>query len=365
MRPLETDRNSQLDFERVTFLFGSAGTGFLGLFLCTVFMAGVISELVSVQVGVIWAGSVLVTYMPRVILWRSFSAKLERGEITPDNVRPWERNAVLGSIVPYACYASAVFLPYGEGVETALLFFTIFAVLLIGGGSLMYSTSLGVLLIFLNFSLISIIVRSFFEGGRLLNVLAITLIAAHLMLHRVIFRLNRTMVESMSLRIDNAHLSFVDPLTKLWNRRRLDLFVEMLVPASKRSRQAFSVVLLDIDRFKEFNDTRGHQAGDDILVNVAQIIQRCARDQDLVVRYGGEEFLVVLPSTRREEAQVLAERILEGVRKATGVTVSAGVDEWQADRSFESVVEGADGALYAAKEAGRDAVRIAAGEAGH
>ncbi len=356
---LHSDRKRQLDYERITFLYGSAGTGLLGLALCCVFMALIIGELYSPTVAAIWALLVIVTYLPRVVLWARFAAKERRGEITLENVTPWELRAAFASIAPYICYVSAAFLPYGENTEIALLFFAVLAVLLIGGGALLYSTSLWVLLIFLHTSFAAIVARCVWEGGYVLSILAVTLVVSYFILLRVILRTHRTIVDSIKLKIDNAHRSFVDPLTRLWNRRRLDLFVEMLVPASRRSRRPFSVVLLDVDHFKEFNDSRGHQAGDDLLISVARVIQDCARDQDLVVRYGGEEFLVVLPSTSSEEAGVLAERILDRVRETTDVTISAGVEEYRSDADFEHMVELADQALYAAKQAGRDSVRIA------
>ena len=359
MQEHQDDRRGQLDLERISFFYESAGTGLLGLSMCVLFMAVVVRQFYSPTAAVVWAVAVVVAYMPRVILWVRFSAKIKRGEITTDNVKPWERGATLGSVVPYAIYASAAFFPYGDNVEGALMLFAVMAVLLVGGGSQMYSTSPGIVLIFFNFTFISIIVRSFWEGGFLLTTLGVVLTIGYLMLTRVVLRANSMMVDAIALRIDSAHRSFVDPLTRLWNRRRLDLFVEMLIPASRRNKQPFSIVLLDVDHFKRYNDSKGHQAGDDLLVEVAEIIQGCAREQDLVVRYGGEEFLVVLPTTSGDEARFLAERILRRVRESTEVTISAGVDESGDDRDFDQMVERADQALYAAKQSGRDAVRKA------
>ncbi len=359
MKPDKTARERQLDYERVVFLYGSSGTGLLGILVATVLMAVVIADVYAPRAGLLWAGVVVGTYLPRVLLWITFLRRHASGSITPENVRPWEPRAVWASVVPYLCFAGAAFLPYGEETLTALLFFTVLAVLMIGGGTLLYSTSIGIMLVFLHVTFVAVIVRSIWEGERLLWVLAVTLVVAYSLLLRVILRGHRATVESLRLKIDSAHESVVDPLTGLYNRRRLDLFLDKLVPASKRSGRTFSVVLFDIDHFKRFNDTHGHKRGDEVLVAVAQILQACAREQDLVVRYGGEEFMAVLPATRAVEARGLAERVLEDVRVSTEVTTSAGIQELADGWSLEELIESADRALYAAKEAGRDRVHVA------
>lgn len=353
----QSESRRQLDFERTVFLYEGGGTGFLGFGLCAVFMGFVVRELLSPGIAAAWTVTVLVTYVPRVVLWRLFILRSRDGDITPESALSWERGALWASVVPYLVFALAAFLPYGEDVQTALLFFTLFVVLLVGGGALMYSTSPGPLLLFMNVNLVAIVARSLSEGGRLLTLLGFILTVAYLMLTRVILRGHKMMVESLALKIDHAHRSFVDPLTGLWNRRRLELFVSMLVPASRRSGSAFGIVLLDIDHFKRFNDTQGHQAGDELLGRVAGVLKECARAQDLVVRYGGEEFLLVLPGTNRDAALHVAERIRVEVRERTHATLSAGVDESSPERSFEQMLERADAALYEAKQAGRDQVR--------
>ena len=167
------------------------------------------------------------------------------------------------------------------------------------------------------------------------------------------------MIENISLKLDNQHQSFIDPLTSLWNRRRLQLFLEMLIPSAKRSGKPFSIILMDIDHFKAFNDRNGHNAGDRLLVVIAEILKQCAREQDLVVRYGGEEFMIVLPSTQLEDARIVAQRISASVRASTDVTLSAGLEEYSHSMDIETLVQRADKALYAAKLAGRDMLKEA------
>ena len=137
---------------------------------------------------------------------------------------------ILTSIVPFALFASVIFLPYGENSEVALLFCTVAVVLLVAGGSLAYSTSIGVLMVFFNINMLALIVRCVWEGGYLFNALAGALMVGYVLLLRLVLRLNRAMVENISMKLDSRHESYVDPLTKLWNRRRLHVFVEMLIP---------------------------------------------------------------------------------------------------------------------------------------
>ena len=113
-------------------------------------------------------------------------------------------------------------------------------------------------------------------------------------------------------------------------------------------------MLLDIDNFKLFNDKFGHSAGDELLVKVSEILEDCSRDQDLTVRYGGEEFLLVLPSTSLESAQILVDRIRSAIKENTDVTFSAGIAMHSENLTFDQLVEKADKCLYAAKTEGRD-----------
>jgi diguanylate cyclase (GGDEF)-like protein len=156
-----------------------------------------------------------------------------------------------------------------------------------------------------------------------------------------------------------------DAMTGLYNRRFLEEYVSALVGTSQRRKSAFSVLMLDLDFFKQVNDTHGHEAGDKVIKTLADILQRNVRSSDMAVRYGGEEFLLVLVDTGAEAALKVAEKIRAEV-EATKVplpggilqkTISIGVSEYPNDSdTFWQVVKFADVALYQAKANGRNRV---------
>ncbi len=166
-------------------------------------------------------------------------------------------------------------------------------------------------------------------------------------------------------------LSVTDELTGLANRRRLMSELDRETQRSKRSERKFAVMMLDVDHFKNFNDTYGHAAGDLVLKYLAKVLRETVRDVDTVARYGGEEFTVVLPETKTPEAAMVAERIRArmagaavpvGNGKDVKVTVSIGLAEFPTHGdTAESIMGVADQALYQSKEAGRNRVTAAAG----
>ena len=158
-----------------------------------------------------------------------------------------------------------------------------------------------------------------------------------------------------------GRLSVTDGLTGLFNRRHL---METLVAEQRRaqrSKRPFSLLMLDVDHFKKFNDKFGHLAGDEVLLSVSGIIRKCARTVDFPARYGGEEFCVIVSESDIEGAVELAERIraeLEAVNfEGQKITVSIGAAEFPIDgETVDDLVANADAALYRAKRAGRNRV---------
>ncbi|MGH8494397.1 MAG: GGDEF domain-containing protein [Moraxellaceae bacterium] len=171
---------------------------------------------------------------------------------------------------------------------------------------------------------------------------------------------------SHELSIANDHLrtlSFIDPLTGVANRRALDARLTEEIARAARHDAPLSLIMLDIDHFKAYNDEFGHVLGDDVLLCFAEILRMDIRQTDLVARYGGEEFVVLLPETTEEGARLLAERYRQRVESSNfpgkKITASVGVAIWQP--RFErpdDFVDAADQALYAAKRAGRNRVAV-------
>lgn len=170
-----------------------------------------------------------------------------------------------------------------------------------------------------------------------------------------------------ALRKQNEELermSMTDALTSLYNRRFVMGLLEKEVNRASRYERTLSVLMMDVDRFKEYNDTFGHQAGDDVLTGMGEVLRDATREADVPARYGGEEFIVVLPDCEIAGAVEAAERIrtrLEGeVFEGGKVTASIGAAEFPTHGvSPMEIIAAADTALYAAKAAGRDRVEAA------
>jgi diguanylate cyclase (GGDEF)-like protein len=163
-------------------------------------------------------------------------------------------------------------------------------------------------------------------------------------------------------------LSTTDELTRLYNRRYCKKYLEDEIDRSKRYDRPLSVAIFDIDHFKSINDTLGHPAGDEVLKAVAGFLLKCSRGTDVVGRWGGEEFIVILPETEAEVAYTYCERVRLGVAEQlgkregeqfvhTGLTISGGVATFEpATDTFETIIERADRALYSAKRNGRNRI---------
>jgi diguanylate cyclase (GGDEF)-like protein len=165
------------------------------------------------------------------------------------------------------------------------------------------------------------------------------------------------------------YLAIVDGLTNVYNHRyfyeHLKGEIDRLVRYANQG--TLSLIMLDIDYFKHYNDTNGHVAGDSVLIEIGQILKNMTRKVDLVARYGGEEFIIMLPETSKERAIVLAERVRQTIEEypfeskenqyKVKLTVSIGVSGYGKDgTSADTLVESADKGLYLAKASGRNKV---------
>ncbi len=147
-----------------------------------------------------------------------------------------------------------------------------------------------------------------------------------------------------------------DPLTGVNNRRGLDDALSAQLAMMTRYNSIFSLVMLDIDHFKQVNDREGHLHGDHVLQELARLFDECVRETNLVGRYGGEEFVIVMPQTELAGACVFAERLRSEVAARLPVTISGGVAAAREGDTAETLLARADAALYGAKTAGRNQV---------
>ncbi|MCH8077557.1 MAG: diguanylate cyclase [SAR324 cluster bacterium] len=179
--------------------------------------------------------------------------------------------------------------------------------------------------------------------------------------------------ESLHHTMDQAQRqAYTDALTRLANRKHFDEFLETQIEYSRQTGKPCSLIMLDVDNFKHYNDTNGHQFGDEVLRGIGRILALSVRSSDLAARYGGEEFVLVLPETRKEMALVVAEKVRRtieeenfpnGEKQPLGyVSASLGVSTFDEDaNSVEELIKAADDSLYLAKEQGRNRVVLADG----
>lgn len=210
------------------------------------------------------------------------------------------------------------------------------------------------------------------EPAMIVDVVAKLVETNHRMHERLALNESKLREQAQELQTHAAEAR-TDALTMLANRRAFDDELARRLAEFRRQGHAFSLIMADVDHFKGFNDTHGHQVGDEMLRNVAKLLRRKMRDMDLVARYGGEEFAIILPGTNLDNACNAALRAREGLEKShfrhhgkeLKVTASFGVAQAQGNEDGTELVSRADKALYAAKDGGRDCVYRHDGQTTH
>ena len=187
-------------------------------------------------------------------------------------------------------------------------------------------------------------------------------------LHKRSVMLYQTVQEkTVELQLANEQLTLLttlDPLTQVYNRRGFTDAVGKEFSKYKRNNELFSIILIDIDFFKRINDDHGHEAGDMVLIEFANLLQKSTRDYDILARWGGEEFIVLLPNTQLKDAINIANKYRETVRKnefkfedrTLRVSLTAGVANIESSTSIDECIKRADSLLYEGKSLGRDQV---------
>ncbi len=179
------------------------------------------------------------------------------------------------------------------------------------------------------------------------------MVSKRMELRRVRQRLISSTIQGELARIQ----SFTDPLTQVYNRRSLEDMLHRYISHARRLRKPLTLMLADVDHFKSVNSRFGHLTGDFVVAEVASLLRRCVRGSDAIIRYGGDEFLVILADTGRADAAKVYDRMNKFVEEWNGedhlegfeLSFSVGASEWQDGRTVEEVLEEADRELYANK----------------
>lgn len=178
----------------------------------------------------------------------------------------------------------------------------------------------------------------------------------------ILTRLNKKIVDLEKEQQNIIKTSTLDPLTGAYNRQVLSGFLEDAIKDCREKNSTFSVLMLDIDHFKKVNDTYGHLIGDQVLQLLVMLLKKTLRDRDYVVRFGGEEFLIILHDISAENSKRIAERIRELMEENMStpmrrpITVSIGVVSYHKDESIKDLLQRVDDNLYKAKTSGRNQV---------
>ncbi len=172
-------------------------------------------------------------------------------------------------------------------------------------------------------------------------------------------------IENARLYKEIKFLSITDSLTGLFNRRYFEERLKMEINRAERYKRFLCLIMLDIDNFKKYNDTHGHLKGDVVLKKVAQILRNNSRKVDIISRYGGEEFVIVLPETNMAEAKEVAEKIRRAVKESfleevsfKEISISGGIASFQHKLSMDELIKRADDSLYRAKREGKNKICV-------
>lgn len=208
-----------------------------------------------------------------------------------------------------------------------------------------------------------------FAEKQILGVMNLSNIDAGFLTEENFAKIN-TIAQHLSLAMKNSLLhekvkmqSIVDELTQLYNRRYLYTVLENEINREKRFNQGLSILMLDIDYFKKINDENGHASGDKVLKKLSDTIKKNIRKIDTAGRYGGEEFVIILPFTNEAGAKIVAERIRKNIEddvfisqkgNEIKITVSIGISRYHKNESADSFIDRSDTAMYDAKKKGRN-----------
>lgn len=347
--------HKSVNYERISLLYQSAPMAIIGLVISFLALFFTVKDLLPLNYLVYWSIAFTAIFLWRLSLYLSFKYKIYTEIIDNSNIQRWEYHWIIMTIFTASIFSSLIFFPFTHRTVTTMLTISMVFMAMSAGSVVSSNASKSVVIAFLTLTSIPLISKAIYEGPEY-YILAIVYSFLYPILVKLTLNGNHVVVENIRLKKQSEQDSLKDQLTGLWNRRSLELFIEKLLAKSQRHKHVFSVLMLDIDFFKQFNDTYGHLKGDEALIQTANCLIKDARETDLVSRFGGEEFLIILPETDLEEAKSIAERIISLVRTETNMTISAGIAQFLPGMTFDELIKKADDALYLAKKNGRDRV---------
>ncbi len=186
---------------------------------------------------------------------------------------------------------------------------------------------------------------------------------------KTVLQLQSLILELKASKEELKLLSSIDPMTQLYNRRYFSKISKHILDLSKREKTKLSLLMIDIDNFKKINDTYGHQVGDDVIISLAKKLEKYTRASDIICRFGGEEFVILLPETSIDGATIISEKIREVIsdevinfshKEKLKFTISIGLTQIknETDMNIDVLINRADKALYDAKNSGKNKVCI-------
>lgn len=351
----ESDRH-KLDFERIRLLYSNARFAVLGIFICTFFFSLFLWERLPKSVWFAWLTAIAAVNLPRILLIGSFFNRMEKGQIVPEKILAWEWRFYTGLVGSGLTWGAISWFPYTGDPLSSLIFVGLNIIGMSASSILTLITSFRMGATFLSLTLFPLLARALFLGDRQATIFALMLLSYYVVYLRMAHRLHTSVIENINLKIENERLSLHDTLTGLGNRRQLGLYLESALPRADRHGKPMCILMIDLDHFKRYNDTCGHSAGDLLLGTIGALLRETVRAGDLAVRYGGEEFLVVLSDTGLATAREIAGRLRHHIERGTEATASIGIAERRSGQTFIDLVKVADEALYQAKEGGRNRV---------
>lgn len=356
---MKENEQENMHFERIHLLYRGAPfaipcliIGFFSLFFT-------VRNILPAHYLLLWSGTFLLGLFWRLYLIFQFKKCDTKGSINADNIVKWEHYWLIMTAFTALSFVILIFFPFVQDSLISLLLITAVFMGISSGMAISSNASLAVVLTFLSITSIPLIFKSLYDAQPYYSLIAFITSFFYLVLIQLTQYSNQIIIENITLKQQSEHDSLVDSLTGLWNRRRLDLLIEQLLPLAQRGQKTFSIILLDIDHFKNFNDTYGHLEGDKILTQLGQCLLKITRKEDLAVRFGGEEFLIVLPDSGADSTQKMIERIMKHIHSEIKITLSAGIALFRPEMTFKQLIKQADDALYSAKHNGRDQFVIA------